>query len=312
MPRWCAGGPTRPAAHAGVQNRAVSPRHSYGSGLAVVTVTYSPGDTLETFLDSLAKATSRPLRVLLADNGSTDGAPERAIHREGVQLLRIGENVGYGSAANRGVVEWGPEVGWVVVANPDIEWHPGSLDELLAAAQRWPRAAALGPLIRQPDGAVYPSARLLPALGRGIGHAVLAPIWPGNPWTTAYRQSDTALGERTAQWLSGSCLLLRRAAFESVGGFDSRYFMYFEDVDLGERLGRAGWLNVYVPSAEVTHLGGHATSRVSEQMLAEHHRSTYRYLADRHPGPLYAPLRLALRAGLAGRLQLVRHASRRG
>ena len=287
------------------------PHNAYGQDLAVVTVTYSPGETLDTFLDSVVKATSRPLRVLLVDNGSTDGAPERAVRRAGVQLLRIGENVGYGSAANRGVVEWGPEVGWVVVANPDIEWHPGSLDELLEAAQRWPRAGALGPLIRRPDATVYPSARLLPALGRGIGHAVLGPIWSGNPWTTAYRQSDAALGERTAQWLSGSCLLLRRTAFESVGGFDSRYFMYFEDVDLGDRLGRAGWLNVYVPSAEVTHLGGHATSRVSEAMLAEHHRSTYRYLADRHPGPLYAPLRLALRAGLAGRLQLVGRTGRR-
>ncbi|MGH3935995.1 MAG: glycosyltransferase family 2 protein [Pseudonocardiaceae bacterium] len=284
---------------------------SFGDELAVVTVTYSPGDTLETFLDSVGKATSRPLRVVLADNGSTDGAPERAMHRDGVQLLRIGENVGYGAAANRGVVECGPEVGWVVVANPVIEWHPGSLDELLAAARRWPRAGALGPLIRQPDGAVYPSARLLPALGRGIGHALLGPVWPGNPWTTAYRQSGTALGERTAEWLSGSCLLLRRGAFESVGGFDSRYFMYFEDVDLGDRLGRAGWLNVYVPTAEVTHLGGHATSRVSELMLAEHHRSTYRYLADRHPGPLRAPLRLALRAGLAGRSKLARRAARR-
>ncbi|MGH3882291.1 MAG: glycosyltransferase family 2 protein [Pseudonocardiaceae bacterium] len=290
----------------------MTPRHSYGDELAVVTVTYSPGDTLETFLDSVGKATSRPLRVLLADNGSTDGAPERATRRDGVQLLRIGENVGYGSAANRGVVEFGPEVGWVVVANPDIEWHPGSLDELLAAGDRWPRAGALGPLIRQPDGTVYPSARLLPALGRGIGHALLGSVWPGNPWTTTYRQSDTALGERTAEWLSGSCLLLRRAAFWSVGGFDSRYFMYFEDVDLGDRLGRAGWLNVYVPTAEVTHLGGHATSRVSELMLAEHHRSTYRYLADRHPGPLRAPLRLVLRAGLAGRSELVRRAARRG
>jgi N-acetylglucosaminyl-diphospho-decaprenol L-rhamnosyltransferase len=290
----------------------VTPRYSYGQELAVVTVTYSPGDTLETFLDSVAKATSRSLRVLLADNGSTDGAPEHAMGRDGVQLLRIGENVGYGTAANRGIAEFGPEVGWVVVANPDVEWHPGSLDELLAAGERWPRAGALGPLIRDPDGTVYPSARLLPALGRGIGHAVFGPLWPGNPWTTAYRQSDTALGERTAEWLSGSCLLLRRAAFESVGGFDSRYFMYFEDVDLGDRLGRAGWLNVYAPAAEVTHLGGHATSRVSELMLAEHHRSTYRYLADRHPGPLYAPLRLALRAGLAGRSKLIRRAAQRG
>jgi N-acetylglucosaminyl-diphospho-decaprenol L-rhamnosyltransferase len=304
--------PRLPDTAASRPSNTAAPRPRYGCELAIVTVTYSPGETLDAFLNSAAKATTRPLRVLLVDNGSTDGAPERAATREGVRLLRIGENIGYGAAANRGVAEWGPEVGWVVVANPDIEWHPGSLDELLAAGQRWPRAGALGPLIRQPDGTVYPSARLLPALGRGIGHAVLGPLWPANPWSAAYRQSSAAPRERAAEWLSGSCLLLRRVAFETVGGFDPRYFMYFEDVDLGDRLGRAGWLNVYVPTAEVTHLGGHATRRVSEQMLAEHHRSTYRYLADRHPGPLYAPLRLALRAGLAARLHLVRRAARRG
>jgi N-acetylglucosaminyl-diphospho-decaprenol L-rhamnosyltransferase len=82
--------------------------------------------------------------------------------------------------------------------------------------------------------------------------------------------------------------------------------MYAEDVDLGDRLGRAGWLNVYVPTAEVTHLGGHSTSQVSERMLAEHHRSTYRYLADRNPGSVRAPLRLVLRAGLAARAWLLR------
>ena len=278
----------------------------FGDELAVVTVTYSPGETLETFLDSLAKATSRPLQVVLADNGSTDGAPELAADRDGVRLLRIGENVGYGAAANRGIAELGPEVGWVAVANPDVEWHPGSLDELLAAVERWPRAAALGPLIREPGGAVYPSARLLPSLGRGVGHAVLSPMWPGNRWTREYRQEDAAIGERTAEWLSGSCLLLRRAAFERVDGFDPRYFMYSEDIDLGDRLGRAGWLNVYVPTAEVTHLGGHSTSRMSDRMLAEHHRSTYRYLADRNPGLARAPLRLALRAGLAARAGLLR------
>jgi len=279
----------------------------FGDDLAVVTVTYSPGETLETFLDSLVKATARPVQVVLADNGSVDGAPERAAQRAEVRLLRIGENVGYGTAANRGIAELGPEVGWVVVANPDVEWHPGSLDELLAAAERWPRAAALGPLIREPGGAVYPSARLLPSLGRGIGHAVLSPLWPENRWTRAYRQSDEVPGERIAEWLSGSCLLLRRVAFERVDGFDPRYFMYFEDVDLGDRLNRAGWLNVYVPSAEVTHLGGHSTSKVSARMIAEHHRSTYRYLADRHPGPLRAPLRVALRAALAGRSRLLGH-----
>ncbi len=122
-----------------------SPR-SYGDELAVVTVTYSPGALLETFLDSLQTATTRPVQVVLADNGSVDGAPERAAAaRENVTLLRIGENVGYGSGANRGVAELGPEVGWVVVANPDLEWTPGSLDTLREAGNagrgpaRWAR-----------------------------------------------------------------------------------------------------------------------------------------------------------------------------
>ena len=279
----------------------------YGDDLAVVCVTYSPGPALPTFLSSLDAATTRTVRVVLADNGSTDGAPEAATAADPrVTLLRIGENVGYGTAANRAVTGLPREVGWVLVANPDIVLDPGALDALVAAARRWPRAGSLGPLIRT-AGAVYPSARLQPSLGRGIGHALFAIVWPANPWTRAYRQ-EGAVAERTAGWLSGSCVLLRRAAWDSVDGFDPRYFMYFEDVDLGDRLGRAGWLNVYVPGAAVEHTGGHATERdpaTSARMLAAHHRSAYRFLADRYRGARFAPLRVALRAGLAARTRVM-------
>nr|WP_211330215.1 glycosyltransferase family 2 protein [Prauserella muralis] len=277
---------------------------TYGDGVAVVTVTYSPGETLERFLDTLDKATDRDVRVVLADNGSVDGAPEKAAERANVRLVRTGENLGYGAGANRGVAELDESIGWIVVANPDLEWDPGSLDTLLEATERWPRGGAFGPLIREPDGSVYPSARLLPSLGRGVGHALFGKVWPGNPWTRAYRQEKGEPVERTAGWLSGSCQLLRREAFDSVEGFDPRYFMYFEDVDLGDRLGRAGWLNVYVPSAGVMHIGGQATSKVSARMLAAHHDSAYRYLADRHRGLLWKPLLAAIRAGLAVRLRL--------
>ncbi|MEQ3550715.1 glycosyltransferase family 2 protein [Pseudonocardia nematodicida] len=287
---------------------------SYGDGLAVVTVTYSPGRTLDTFLDSLQEATTgSSVPVVLADNGSTDGAPERAARdRSDVTFLPIGENVGYGAGANRGVAALGPEYGWIVVANPDLEWRPGSLDTLLDAGRRHPRAGALGPLIREPSGEIYPSAREVPSLVAGAGHAALGQVWPGNPWSTAYRRSREDLTERDAGWLSGSCLLLRRTAFDSVDGFDPRYFMYFEDVDLGERLTLAGWRNVYVPSAEVVHVGGVSTGKpeVSARMLAEHHRSAYRYLADRHPGPHRAPLRVAFRAGLAVRSGLTARSAR--
>ncbi|MEO6503049.1 MAG: glycosyltransferase family 2 protein [Jatrophihabitantaceae bacterium] len=267
-----------------------------------MAVTFSPGSSLTRFLDSLALATDREVEVLLADNGSSDGAPEAAAERPGVTLISTGGNLGYGGGVNAGVAATSAD--WVVAANPDVVWDPGSIDVLLAATARWPRAGALGPLIRQPDGQVYPSARALPTLGQGIGHAVFGWFWPGNPWSTRYRHEKQEPTERTAGWLSGSCLLLRREAFESVGGFDPAYFMYFEDVDLGERLADAGWLNVYVPEAAVTHTGAHATSKNPSAMTSAHHRSAWLYFSRHYPGLRWLPLRLVIRLGLAVREQL--------
>jgi N-acetylglucosaminyl-diphospho-decaprenol L-rhamnosyltransferase len=263
--------------------------------LRVVVVTYSPGESLPTFLSSLATATSRPYDVVLADNGSTDGAPEAA-QGPGVRLLRTGGNLGYGTAANLGAAGAGEE--WLVVANPDVEWSPGSLDELVEAGLRWPHAGCFGPAIRTPDDQLYPSARAFPSLGRGTGHAVFGWIWPGNPWTRSYRAEEGSPVEGPTGWLSGSCMLLRRDAFEAVGGFDPSYFMYCEDMDLCRRLDEAGWSSVYVPSAVITHQGGHATSRAAGPMLREHHKALYRYLSRQYSGRRWAPVRAVLGAGL--------------
>lgn len=282
--------------------------------LYVVTVTYSPGPHLDRFLASLAHATERPVTVIMADNGSDDGAPEEAVERyPNVRLLRTGANVGYGSAINRAVTEYGlsTTTDMFVVANPDVQWGPGSIDLLLEAADRWPRAGSLGPLIRDPDGSVYPSARHLPSIIRGGMHAVVGPIWPSNPWTAVYRQEREDPSERAVGWLSGSCLLLRSAAWGEIAGFDERYFMYMEDVDLGDRLGRAGWQNVYVPSAEVLHAKGHSTGRDPARNLAAHHASTYTFLADRYPKRRHAPLRWAFRTALGARSRLVVRSSMR-
>ena len=274
---------------------------SDAGALRVVAVTYSPGDSLTGFIDSLAEATTRRVDLVLADNGSTDGAPQRAVARyPHVRLLPTGGNVGYGAAANAGLAD--VREGHALVANPDVRFEPGSVDELLAVAQRWPRAATVGPAIQTPEGELYPSARDLPALGTGIGHALVGWAWPANPWTARYRREREAPRERTAGWLSGSCFLVDLAAFHSVGGFDPGYFMYFEDVDLAERLGRRGWLHVYAPSAVVVHEGGHATRREPHRMQRVHHTSALRYLSGQYPARRHVPLRAALRAGLGGRM----------
>ena len=272
--------------------------------VGIVAVTFSPGETLGAMIDSIPAATSRPFEVVLADNGSTDGSVEAAQDRPEVRLLRTGGNIGYGGAANAGFAVLDRAIHWLLLINPDVVLAPGSLDELIAVAQRYPRAGAVGPLITTVDGLVYPSARELPSVMTGIGHAMFGWWWPANPWTRAYRLDHAAPREREAGWLSGACLLLRRSAMEQIGGFDPAYFMYFEDVDLGDRLGTAGWQNIYAPSARVMHVGGHSTEKHPGAMAKAHHRSAYRYLAGRYPHWWQAPLRLTLRVGLAGRAVL--------
>jgi N-acetylglucosaminyl-diphospho-decaprenol L-rhamnosyltransferase len=275
----------------------------------VVCVVYHPGPELEDFAASLAHATAAPLELVLVDNGTDDSESRRVAQAHGGRVVTPGANLGYGVAANLGA--HGAEQPWIVVVNPDIVWHPGSLDVLLDAAARLPRAGALGPALLNTDGTVYPSARELPSLTQGVGHALLGRIWPSNPWTRTYqRRQQQAGAERAAGWLSGACLLLRREAFEAVGGFDPSYFMFFEDLDLGERLGRAGWSNVYVPTAQVTHVGGTSWRERPATMISAHHASATRYLTHRYDRWFEWPVRVALRIGLKARELVELHAAR--
>lgn len=277
--------------------------------LPIVTVTFSPGMHLQALLDSIPAATSESTRVIMADNGSLDGAPEAAERKGYAELLRTGGNLGYGTAINRAVTAIAQQPhkyrqDFVVIVNPDVEFSAGSIDHLLAAAERHPQGGAFGPLIREDDGSVYPSARNIPLLLPGIGHALFSRIWPTNPWTAAYMRSED-VSERTAGWLSGACLLVRRDAFDRIGGFDEGYFMYMEDVDLGDRLGQAGWENVFVPSAEIRHDLGHSAGDFPELMLPAHHESAYKFQSDRYNQPWHWPLRLMLKTGLAIRSRWV-------
>lgn len=285
--------------------------------IAVITVTYSPGEYLEKFLDSVPAATSLPTLTVLADNGSTDGVPEAAAAANpAVKFWPTGGNVGYGSAINfaanklralRAAGEINGEC--FVVSNPDVVFDEGSIDEMIECASRWgsngANVADVGPYIRQDDGSAYPSARAVPGLVNGIGHALLGGVWKNNPFSKAYRDNSDMTKERTAGWLSGSCLLVRWDAFDAVGGFDERYFMYMEDVDLGDRFTRAGYVNVFCPSAHITHAVGHVAGKNPEKMLPAHHASAYRFQADRHPHWYQLPIRMALKLGLAVRALIV-------
>jgi N-acetylglucosaminyl-diphospho-decaprenol L-rhamnosyltransferase len=276
------------------------------TGLGVVVVTYDSGDVLGGFLDSLRHSTVLPDEVIVVDNSPHALTPPKTPWLDSLRVIHRPDNPGYGAAANSGVAALGSSIHHVVVCNPDIVVRPETLATLLDHAINYPTAGALGPGIVNEDGSLYPSARALPTLGIGIGHALLGIFWPTNPWTRAYRGDYRSETPRVTGWLSGAFLLLNRKAFESVEGFDEGYFMFFEDVDLGWRLSDAGYPNWYVPAASATHIGGTSTRKNHQAMLTAHHDSALRFISKRYPGPLWWPLRTLIGVGLTLRERLLR------
>ena len=206
-----------------------------GAGdVAAVIVNYNVRDHLLACVRSLRDEGVR--EIVVVDNDSRDeSGPALAAADPEARFLPAGSNLGFGTAANRGVAVTGASR--VLVLNPDAVVEPGCVKALVAALDGDDALAVVGPRVDNPDGARYPSARRFPDLGVAAGHAFLGLVRPRNRFTTRYRMLDRdpdAAGE--VDWVSGTCMLVRRSAFDAVGGFDEACFMYVEDVDLCWRL----------------------------------------------------------------------------
>lgn len=239
--------------------------------------------------------------VVVVDNASADGSVEvvRGVDPD-VRVIETGANLGFGTAANRGVAATTGD--HVLILNPDTVVEPGTVKALSEALDRDPGLAAVGPRIENVDGSLYPSVRRFPDLMVAVGHAFLGLVWGRNPATRRYRMLDWDHEEPAAavDWVSGACVLVRRMAFDMVGGFDEAYFMYVEDVDLCWRLGQAGWRIGYEPAGRVVHALGGSSRMAPYRMIAEHHRSLLRFVSKSSAGPRRAILPVVA-AGLAVR-----------
>jgi N-acetylglucosaminyl-diphospho-decaprenol L-rhamnosyltransferase len=164
------------------------------------------------------------------------------------------------------------------VTNPDVVFEAGAVSKLRGVLEANPAIAIVGPRIVDAGGALYPSARRFPDMMEALGHAIVGQFWAGNPFSRRYRMTDwDHAGGREVDWVSGSCFLARREAWDAVGGFDSSYFMYLEDVDLCRRLHENGWSIAYEPAAQVTHIQGVSADRHPYRMLFAHHVSMWRF-----------------------------------
>lgn len=227
--------------------------------VSVVIVSFNTREITLKCLQSLDRefALSRSLEaeIWVVDNASHDGSVEaiRSTFPD-VHVLANADNAGFGAANNQAMRQAGGE--FFLLINSDAFVHSGAIATLIAEASSDPQIAVVGPRLLNADGSLQPSCWRFPSPGR---------VWLENLGLSSLFAHDSRFGDysgwthderREVDFVSGACFLIRREVWERSGGFDEAFKLYAEETDWQKRLRRDGWKIVFVPQAQVTHLGG--------------------------------------------------------
>lgn len=246
--------------------------------VTAVIVTYESRETIGPALDALREAHDAGLAdAVIVDNASTDGTADYVAQQHPwVTLVRSDENLGYGRGCNQGFEHVATE--YVLILNPDAAMDSESLRTLVSFMEDSPQAGITAPAILeggedslQPAGLMTtPGTLLRGSLGSGQPYSDRRPIEPG--------------GEQfRTNWLCGAAMLIRSDLFRALGGFDPRFFLYFEETDLCRRAAEHGAELWAVGKAVARHVGGASAAATGEHTrsscIAEHYyRSRFYYL----------------------------------
>lgn len=256
--------------------------------LSIVIVTFNSLRDLEACLQSITQAEQRiDYEIVIVDNASSDGTAEYVRNRwPGVRLIEAGENAGFARANNIGIRQTFGEL--VLLLNPDTIVPPRSLGALAAALDRRPDAAVIGPRIVDGEGRAELSfgEMLTPwsELRQKLlvrGHA--RRLWPVTTMVERMTRRSGRVG-----WVSGACLMIRRADLEAVGLLDERFFMYEEDVDLCASVSARGRAVLFTADVEIVHRRGRSAASAPAETARAYQRSHVAFYRKHHPA--LAPL----------------------
>ena len=273
--------------------------------LSILIVSWNTRDRLGRCLASIESAATE---VICVDNASTDGTvPFVAERFPRVRLVPLPRNVGFAAGVNEAARHATGQ--WLLILNPDIEARTGAIDALLAAAAADERIGAAGGRLigeddRPQDGF---NVRRFPTVGALLVDLLLLDVaWPENPATRRYLARDVdidGVAVADVDQPAAACLLVRRAAFDEVGGFDAAFFpAWFEDVDFCRRLRARDWRIVIVSEARFTHCGGVARDRLGIGGFSlAYHRNMERYVRKHHGRAALVSIKAATVVGMSMR-----------
>jgi GT2 family glycosyltransferase len=265
------------------------------AAIQVIIVNYNAGETLARCIQSVL-ASNEQVIIKIVDNASTDGSADQVQslfgRQEKVSILRNNENIGFSRAVNA-VAETAEEE-YLLILNPDCELFAGALGQLKQALDNDSHAALCGPQVVDRDGAVQKGTlRKFPDPWNSL--VTVTGLWRLSRWFPAFngvnRHQDCLPATNViAEAVSGACMLVRRQAFEDVGGMDEGYGLHCEDLDLMYRLQQGGYHCVFVPAARVFHQQGVSSSSRPLWVHGQKHMGMQRFFrkfqAQRYPFPV--------------------------
>jgi hypothetical protein len=271
--------------------------------VSYVIVSYNTVELTLRCLTSLAAdlhACRGRAEVILVDNQSSDATVERvAAEHPRVRVVQNETNLGFGAGNNRGMQAAHSDL--FILLNSDAFVRPGFTTALLAYMQGQPHVGVAGPLLLNEDLSVQRSVFRFPTPTRAwLENLGLSYVFSSHPVLGDYRQwgYDT---EREVDWVSGACMVVRRAVFEQ-GGFDERFFMYSEETDWQRTIRQRGWSIAFVPSAVAVHRGGGSGARARLPLNQHFFRSLDLYVQKNHGTCGWLSFRLAMVVGAVLRL----------
>jgi N-acetylglucosaminyl-diphospho-decaprenol L-rhamnosyltransferase len=253
--------------------------------VTVAVVSWNTRDLLANCLCSLAGyAQSGTIDTWVVDNASTDGSAAMVRERfPWAKLVAADRNLGFGAAVN--LVARSTSAPWIAAANADTALTDETIDALLASGAHERRIGAVAPKLIHPDGAVQPSIQPFPSLRLSLLRILHADRFSAGVAERLCRRGAWRSDRPVAvDWATGAFLLVRREAWDAIGGFDEAQWMYAEDLDLCWRLHRAGWIVRFEPAAVVRHVQGPAAAQAfgdESDQAARWMASTYGWVARR-------------------------------
>ena len=251
--------------------------------ISIIILNWNTRDLLSKCIDSLVQHT-RELEpeIIVVDNASTDGS--QAMLKEkypNIRLITNSHNVGFARGNNQAMQAARGD--FFLLWNSDAFATPGAIQSLLQLAEKEPKAAIVGAQLRNPDHSFQASHSRFPNLWRefliltGLGRMLLGHAYPS-------LGPEDEKGPQIVDYVEGACLLVRRQAFQEVGGLDDGFFMYAEEVDWCYTMANRGWQVWYQPEAKVVHLGGASSAGRRTYREADLYRSRIRFFRKHYGG----------------------------